>query len=250
MLHGNLEDLDSLRQGAADSDGVIHLAFNHDFSQFEKNAADERNAIKAMAEVLQGSDRPLVVTSGTATAANVNGKPSTEESPTSSFNPRAGTETVVKQFLDRGVNISVMRLSQIHDTRKQGLVPYLLAVARQKGVSAYVGDGSNRWPAAHVSDVARLYRLAIEKANLGAIYHAVDEEGVPMKAICEAHARGLKVPVVSIQPEEAQAHFGWLAAFAALDIPSSSALTQQKLKWKPTGPGLIADLDGMDYTQA
>jgi len=248
-LHGNLEDLDSLRKGAADSDGVIHLAFSHDFSQFEKNAEDERKAITALAEVLLGSDRPLVVTSGTAIAANVDGKPSTEESPTSSFNPRAGMEKVVKEFVDRGVNISVVRLSQIHDTRKQGLVPYLLAVTREKGVSAYIGDGSNRWPAAHVSAVARLYRLAFEKAERGAIYHAVDEEGVSMKAIVEAHARGLKVPVVSIKPEEAQAHFGWLASFAVLDMPSSSALTQKKLNWKPMGPGLIADLDGMDYTQ-
>ncbi|HTB18217.1 MAG TPA: hypothetical protein VK708_08870, partial [Bryobacteraceae bacterium] len=127
---------------------------------------------------------------------------------------------------------------------------YLLAVTHQKGVSAYVGDGSNRWAAAHVSDVARLYRLAFEKAEPGAIYHAVDEEGVPMKAIAEAHARGLKAPVVSIKPEEAETHFGWLARFATLDVPSSSALTQQKLHWKPTGPGLIADLDGMDYTEA
>jgi nucleoside-diphosphate-sugar epimerase len=250
VLHGNLEDLDSLRKGAADSDGVIHLAFNHDFSQVEKNAADERRAITAIAEVLQGSDRPFVVTSGTAMVANVDGKPSTEDSPTSSFNPRVGMENVVNEFVDRGGNISVVRLSQIHDTRKQGLVPYLLAVTRQKGVSAYVGDGSNRWPAAHVSTVATLYRLAFEEAEPGAIYHAVDEQGVPMKAIAEAHARGLKVPVASIKPEEAEAHFGWLARFAVLDMPSSSALTQQKLNWKPTGPGLIADLDGMDYTQA
>ena len=249
VLHGNLEDLDSLRQGAAATDGVIHLAFNHDFSQYEKNAADECKAITAMAEVL-GSDRPFVVTSATAMAANVDGKPSKEDSPTSSFNPRAGMEELVREFVDRGGNISVVRLSQIHDTRKQGLVPYLLAVTRQKGVSAYVGDGSNRWAAAHVSDVARLYRLAFEKAEPGAIYHAVDEEGVPMKAIAEAHARGLKAPVVSIKPEEAETHFGWLARFATLDVPSSSALTQQKLNWKPTGPGLIADLDGMDYTEA
>jgi nucleoside-diphosphate-sugar epimerase len=249
VLPGNLESLDSLRSGAADCDGVIHLAFNHDFSQYEKNAADERAAIAAMAEVLLGSDRPFVVTSGTAMAANVDGKPSTENSPASSFNPRAGMEKLVKEFVDRGVNISVVRLSQIHDTRKQGLVPYLLSVTRQKGISAYVGDGSNRWAAAHVSDAARLYRLVFENAEPGAIYHAVGEEGVPMKAIAEAHARGLKVPVVSITPEEAPAHFGWLAPFALLDVPSSSALTQQKLKWKPVGPGLIADLDHMDYTQ-
>jgi nucleoside-diphosphate-sugar epimerase len=250
VLQGNLEDLDSLREGAADSDGVIHLAFNHDFSQMEKNVADERAAITAMAEVLLGSDRPFVVTSATGMVANVDGKPSTEESPTSSFNPRAGTETVVKDLGHSGVNISVVRLSQIHNTHKQGLVSYLLAVTRQKGVSAYVGDGSNRWPAAHVSDAARVYQLAIEKAERGAIYHAVDEEGVPVKVIAETLGRGLKVPVVSIKPEGAEAHFGWLAGFAGNDIPSSSALTRQKLNWKPTGPGLIADLDGMDYTRA
>lgn len=249
-LHGNIEDLDSLRKGAAQADGVIHLAFNHDFSRFEKNCEDDRKAIQALGEVLLGSNRPLVVTSGTAMAANVDGKPSTEDSPTASWNPRVASETLVRELESRGVNTSVVRLAQIHDTRKQGLVPYLLAVARQKRVSAYIGDGSNRWPAAHVSDVARLYRLAFEKAEPGAIYHAVDEQGVTMKAIVEAHGRGLKVPVVSIKPEEAEAHFGWIARFAAYDMPSSSTLTQQKLNWKPTGPGLIADLDAMDYTEA
>ena len=250
VLHGNLEDLDSLRKGAADAEGVIHLAFSHDFSKFEQNAADERAAIAALGEVLVGSDRPLVVTSGTALAANVDGKPSTEDGPTSSWNPRAPLEGVVKRFTDQGVKTSIVRLAQIHDTRKQGLVPYFLDVTRQKGVSAYIGDGSNRWPAAHVSDTARLYRLALERTEAGAIYHAVAEEGVTMKAIAEAHGRGLNVPVVSLAPEEADAHFGWLSHFANVDMPSSSAITQRKLNWKPTGPDLIADLDGMDYSQA
>ncbi len=250
VLHGNIEDLDSLRRGAADSDGVIHLAFNHDFSQFQKNADNDREAIVAIGEVLLASNRPFVITSGTAIAANVDGRPSTEDSPIASWNPRAASEVATKELTARGVNTSVVRLPQVHDTRKQGLVPYLLAVAREKGVSAYIADGRNRWPAAHVSDVARLYRLVFEKAERGAIYHAVDEEGVSMKAIVEAHARGLKVPVISIKPEQAEAHFGWLARFAEHDMPSSSALTQEKLNWKPTGPGLIADLDGMDYTQA
>jgi nucleoside-diphosphate-sugar epimerase len=148
----------------------------------------------------------------------------------------------------RGVNISTVRLPQVHDTRKQGLIPYVHAVAREKRVSAYIGDGSNRWPAAHISDVARLYRLAFERAEPGAIYHAVDEEGVSMKAIAEALGRGLKVPAVSIKPEEAESHFGWLARFAGHDMPSSSALTQQKLNWNPTGPSLISDLDNMRYS--
>src|ERR1700733_10931339 len=250
VLHGNIEDLDSLRKGAADSDGVVHLAFNHDFSQFEKNAADDRKAIAAIGEVLLSSNRPFVITSATAIAANVDGKPSTEGGPTASWNPRAASEAAGKELTERGGNTSVVRLPRGHAPRKQGLLPYLLTVARERGVAAYTGDGSIRWPAAHVSAVARLYRLAFEKAEPGVIYHAVDEQGVSMKAIVEAHGRGLKVPVVSIKPEEAEAHFGWLAHFAKLDMPASSALTQQKLNWKPTGPGLIEDLDGMDYTQA
>jgi nucleoside-diphosphate-sugar epimerase len=251
VLHGNIEDLDSLRRGAADSDGVIHLAFNHDFSQFEKNCDNDRKAIEAMGEVLVGSNRPFVITSGTAMVESVNGKPSTEDGPkVSSWNPRAASEAAVNALTARGVNTSVVRLPQVHDTRKQGLVSYLLPVARQKGTLAYIGDGSNRWPAAHVSDVARLYRLAFERAERGAIYHAVDEEGVSIKAIAEALGRGLKVPVISIKPEEAESHFGWFARFVGHDMPSSSAITQRKLNWKPTGPGLIADLDGMDYAQA
>jgi nucleoside-diphosphate-sugar epimerase len=250
VLHGNVEDLDSLRKGAAQTDGIIHLAFNHDFSQFQKNCDNDGKAIAAMGEVLLGSNRPFVITSGTAIAANSDGKPSTEDGPTASWNPRAASEAAVKELTWRGINTTVVRLPQVHDTRKQGLVPYIHAVAREKRVSAYIGDGGNRWPAAHVSDVARLYRLAFEKAEPGAIYHAADEEGISMKAIAEALARGLKVPVVSIPPDQADAHFGWLGRFAAHDMPASSALTRQKLNWKPTGPGLIADLDGMDYTQA
>jgi nucleoside-diphosphate-sugar epimerase len=250
VQHGNLEDLDSLREGAGKADGVVHLAFNHDFSQFQTNCDNDRKAIEAMGEVLFGSNRPFVVTSGTAIANSVDGRPAREDSPTASWNPRAGSEAATKELTARGVNTSVVRLPQVHDTRKQGLVPYVHAVARAKGVSAYIGDGGNRWPAAHISDVARLYHLAFEKAEPGAIYHAVDEEGVSMKAIAEALGRGLKVPVVSIKPEEAEAHFGWLSRFAVHDMPASSALTRQKLNWTPTGPGLIADLDGMDYTQA
>ena len=180
VLHGNLEDLDSLREGTAKSDGVIHLAFNHDFSQFLKNCDDDRKAIEAIGEVLLGSNSPFVITSGTAIAANVDGKPSTEDGPTAAWNPRAASEEAVKGLAARGVNTSVVRLAQIHDTRKQGLVPFVTAIAREKRVSAYIGDGGNRWPATHVSDAARLYRLAFEKAEPGAIYHAVDEEGVSM----------------------------------------------------------------------
>lgn len=247
---GKIEDLDSLRDGASRADGVIHLAFNHDFSQFQKNCDDNTKAIEAIGEVLLGSNRAFVVSSGTAMANSGDGKPATENSPIASWNPRAPSETAVKELLARGVNTTVVRLPQVHDVHKQGLVPYLTALAREKHVSAYIGEGNNRWPAAHLSDVARLYHLAFERAEPGAIYHAVDEEGVSAKAIAEALGRGLKVPVVSIKPEEAQAHFGWLGMFAELDMPASGTLTQQKLNWTPTGPGLIADLDGMDYSIA
>jgi len=250
VKYGNLDELDSLRDGTAKSDGVIHLAFNHDFSQFQKNCDDDRKAIEAIGEVLLGSTRPFLVTSGTAIANNNDGKPSTEDSPTASWNPRVASEAATSELTKRGVNTSVVRLPQVHDTRKQGLIPFATAVAREKRVSAYVGEGSNRWPAAHVSDVERLYRLVFEKAEPGAIYHAVDEEGVSMKAIAEALGRGLKVPVKSVTPEEAGAHFGWLAHFIGHDMPASSAITRQKLNWTPTGPDLIADLDGMDLAQA
>ena len=249
VLHGNIEDLDSLRRGAADSDGIVHLAFNHNFAEFQKNCQNDAIAIAAMGEVLVGSNRPFVVTSGTAIAANVDGLPSTEDSPTAAWNLRGASEANVKSLADRGVRACIVRLSQIHDTRKQGLVTRLTAVAREKQVSVYIGDGANRWPAAHVSDTARLYRLALEKAEPGAIYHAVAEQGVPLKAIAETLGRGLRVPVISMRSEEAEAHFGWSARFVAQDFPSSSVRTQQALGWKPTGPGLLADLDGMDYSQ-
>jgi len=203
-----------------------------------------------MGEILVGSNRPFVVTSPAAVAMSVDGKPVTEDSPLAPSNPRAASEIATKALTARGVNTAVVRLSQVHDTHKQGIVTYAVQVAREKGKSAYIGDGSNRWSAAHVSDVARLYRLALEKAKPGAIYHAVNEEGVSMKAIAEALGRGLKVPVVRIRPAEAEAHFGWLAMFMGQNLSASSAITREKLNWKPTGPGLIADLDGMNYAQA
>jgi nucleoside-diphosphate-sugar epimerase len=242
---GSLEDLGSLRAGAAMSDGVIHCAFNHDFSKFQENCETDKQAIEALGSVLAGSDRPLIVTSGTAGVA-APGQVATEDlvvPPDFPF-PRVSEQTALSL---RGVSASVMRLPQVHDTIKQGLVTYAIAVARKKGVSAYVGDGRNRWAAAHVSGVARLYRLALEKHEAGAKYHAVAEEGVPMRDIAETIGRGLKVPVVSLSPEEAAAHFGWLAMFAGLDMPASSAQTQQRLGWQPTGPGLIADLEKMRY---
>jgi nucleoside-diphosphate-sugar epimerase len=242
---GSLEDLESLRRGAADSDGVIHLAFIHDFSKFKENCEIDKRAIEALGSVLAGSDRPLIVASGTG-GLSAPGQVATEEHvvPAKSPFPRVSEQTALSL---KGVSASIMRLPQVHDTVKQGLVTYAIAVAREKGVSAYVDNGANRWPAAHISDVGHLYRLALEKHEAGAKYHAVAEEGVPLREIAEVIGRGLKVPVKSIRPEEAPAHFGWLGMFASLDFPASSTITREKLGWHPTGPRLIADLIRMNY---
>ncbi|WP_159014543.1 SDR family oxidoreductase [Acidisoma sp. S159] len=246
---GNLEDPESLRRGAAEADGVIHCAFDHDFSRFVANCEKDRRAIEALGAALAGSDRPLVITSGTGMGNDVPGQPATEEIfNTRHPNPRVASELAGASLSAAGVNVSVMRLPQVHDTVKQGLITPAVALAREKGVSAYIGDGLNRWPAAHVLDVARLYRLALEKREAGARYNAVAEEGISVRDIAEVIGRGLKVPVVSLSPEEAADHFGWLAAFAGLDLPASSAQTQQRLGWQPTGPGLIADLNEMRYS--
>ena len=251
---GSLEDLDSLRTGAAVSDGVIHLAFNHDafsndFSKFVANCETDRQVIEAIGSVLAGSDRPFIVTSGTGLANTVPGQAAFEDNPiiNSSVHPRAASEEAAASLAARGVNVSVVRLPQVHDPVKQGLITYVVAVAREKGVSPYVGEGLNRWPAAHVHDTARLYRLALEKNDAVAKYHAVAEEGVPLRDIAEVIGRGLKVPVVSMSPEEAAAHFGWLAMFADRDVPASSAQTQKRLGWHPTGPGMIDDLEQVTY---
>jgi nucleoside-diphosphate-sugar epimerase len=242
---GVIEDLESLRSGAAKSDGVIHTAFNHDFSKFAANCEADRRAIEALSAVLEGSDRPLLVTSGLALLGP--GRTATEDDPpvpTSATYPRA-SETTAMALASRGVRASVVRLPQVHDRVKQGLVTYLIAIAREKGVSAYVGDGRNRWAAGHRLDAARLYRLALEKGSAGGRYHAVAEEGVPLREIAEAVGRGLKVPVVSKSPEEAAEHFGgFLGVFVGADAPASSVLTQKRLGWRLTQqPGLIADLD-------
>lgn len=246
---GNLEDLESLRNGARLSDAVIHLGFNHDFSQWAANCEADRNAIEALGSTLAGSDRPLVITSGTGLAITP-GRASTEDDAPNSPIPRIASEEAAASVAAQGVNVSVIRLPQVHDTVKQGLITYLVAVAREKGVSAYVGDGLNRWPAVHRFDCARLYKLALEKGSPGARFHAVAEEGVPLREIAESIGRGLKVPVIAKSPEEAGEHFGWLALFAGADIPASSTLTQQRLGWRPTGPALLADLDEMRYFEA
>jgi nucleoside-diphosphate-sugar epimerase len=238
---GSLEDLDSLRSGAAAADGVIHTAFIHDFSKFAEVCETDRLAIEALGAVLAGSDRPLIVTSGTGVAHTPGRLTTEEDAPTSSI-PRVASEQAAASLEAQGVRVSVMRLPQVHNPVKQGLITYLIDVAREKGVSAYVGDGRNHWPAVHRLDAARLYRLALEKGAAGARYHAVAEQGVALRDIAEVIGQRLNLPVVSKSPEEAAEHFGWLAMFAAFDLRASSALTQKWLGWHPTGPGLISDL--------
>jgi nucleoside-diphosphate-sugar epimerase len=245
VYRGSIADPDSLKEGAARSDGVIHLAFNHDFSRFVQNCEDDRRVIEALGSVLAGSDRPLIVTSGTPIANTVPGEPAKEDNPVvgSDTHPRAASEEAAAAVAAEGVNVSVVRLPQVHDPVTQGLITPMIAMYREKGMCAYIGDGLHRWPSAHVIDVARLYKLAIERAEPNAKYHAVAEEGVPMRDIAEAIGRRLNLPVKSIAPEEAQAFFGWLAVFAGLDMPASSTQTRKILGWEPTGPGLIFDLE-------
>ena len=241
IRRGSLEDTAGLQEAAAGSDAVIHLAFIHDWSKMAESCAVDRRAIEALGSSLAGSDKPLIVTAGTAGLA-APGHIATENSdvPRDFPFPRVSEQTALSL---KNVRASVMRLPQVHDTERQGLVSYAVAVAREKGVSAYLGDGGNRWAAAHVSDVARLYRLALEKHEAGARYHAVAEEGVPMRDIAQTIGRSLKVPVKSLSAEQAAAHFGWLAMFIDKDLMASSNETRRKLGWNPTGPGLISDLE-------
>ncbi len=245
---GDLQDLDSLRSGATGMDAVVNLAFDHDFSKFAQGAEDEKKAIEALGSVMEPG-KLLVVTSGTGLAEGGPGHVRTEKDPPvmNQAIPR-NPEQAAKAVAERGVHVAIVRLPQVHDTRKQGLVPYLTQAAREKGSSAYVGDGGNRWAAAPLPDVAHLYRLAVEKTGQGVtVYHAVQEEGVSLREIAETLGRGLKVPVVSLSPEQAAEHFGWLAHFAGLDMPASSEWTRKTLGWEPTGPGLIEDLTNMKY---
>jgi nucleoside-diphosphate-sugar epimerase len=248
VQRGDLEDLEGLRSGAAASDAVIHTAFRHDWSRFAESCELDKRAIETIGAVLQGSGRPFIVSSGVGVAQS---RAATEDDPplSSPSLPRVSEATAVA-LMERGVHVSVMRLPQVHDTVKQGLITPLIAVARAKGVSAYIGDGHNRWPAAHVADVAPLYRLALEKGSAGDRYHAVAEEGVALKDIATAIGRGLNVPVISISQEQAQEHFGFLGFFAGRDARISSAKTRAKFGWNPTGPSLLSDLANMRYTEA
>jgi nucleoside-diphosphate-sugar epimerase len=259
VQRGSLDDLDRLSSVAAASDGVIHLAFKHDsaFSGGFQGAADaDRRAVETLGAALAGSDRPFVIASGTLGVAP--GRVATERDG-QSLDPavaalgggpatRLGTALVTLALASQGVRSSVMRLPPtVHGDGDNGFMAALVGIARDKGVSGYIGDGSNRWPAAHRLDAARLFRLALEQAPAGSTLHAVADEGVPVRAIAEVIGRHLNVPVVAISPEEAGAHFGFLAAFLGVDSPASSALTRALLEWQPTHPGLIDDLDQSHY---
>ena len=240
---GSLEDLESLRSGAAGADGVIHCAFNHDFSQYQVNCEADRRVIEALGSVLIGSDRPFVVSAGVGVFTPGRAATENDACVPSSILPRSASEEAALSLAERGVRASVMRLPQVHNLEMQGLITLLVITAREKRVSAYVGDGANRWPAAHRLDVASLYKLALEKGTAGARYHAIAEEGVPLRQIAEVIGRRLNLPIVSKSPEEAADHFGWMGFMVGRDGLASGAITQERLGWRPVQAGLIADLE-------
>lgn len=245
VLRGSLDDLNSLRKGAEESEGVIHCAFIHDFSNYMASAEADRRAIETIGDVLAGSNRPFVVTSGTAGLAP--GRLATEEDTAPAGSPRFSESTGLS-LASRGIRVSIMRLPpSVHGQGDHGFVPQLINIARQKGVSAYVGEGLNRWAAGHRVDAARLYRLALENALAGARLHAVGDESVSAREIAEVIGRHLNLPVVSIPVEQVDEHFSWLGRFFSLDMAASSKLTQEQFDWHPTQPGLIADLEQGHY---
>ncbi|WP_133646314.1 SDR family oxidoreductase [Paraburkholderia flava] len=246
-LIGSLEDIECLHEGASKADAVIHTAFNHDWSRFAENSLAERLAIRAMGAALEGSDRPLLVTSGVVLLAP--GRIVTEKDvapPVTESFPRA-SEAAVSELIARGVRATTIRLApSVHGMGDHGFVPRLAAIAREKGISAYVGQGLNRWPAVHRLDAARVYRLALEKATSGP-FHAIGETGIALKDIAGAIGRSLGLPVVSLSPDKAAAHFGWFAPFVSIDAPAASNHTQALLGWVPEQPGLLADLTQSGY---
>jgi nucleoside-diphosphate-sugar epimerase len=250
VVRGDVNELDRLRTAAEAADGVIHAAFNHDFSNIKQHSENDRNVIETLGEVLAGSDRPFVITSGTGLVRSKTGGPvvETDDHIASAELPRAATEEAADALIAKGGRVMVMRLPQVHDTRRQGRITWHIQTARQQGRMAYVGEGKNRVAAVHVSDAVLLYRLALENGQAGARYHAVGEAGVALCDIAKVIGAGLKMPVASITPEEAPKYFASMAHLAAMDLPASSALTRQQLGWNPTGPDLLTDLRNMDYS--
>jgi len=243
---GDLDDLASLTRGAASCDGVIHTAFDHDFATFVANCQKDARAIAALGDGLAGTDKPFVITSSTAMGSATPGDPASEDVfATHSPNPRVASELAGQALLERGIHVITLRNSQIHDTCKQGLVSDVIALAWEKGVSAYVGDGSNSLSAAHVSDTARLYRHALERNEIGARYHGTAEAAISFREIAETIGETFGLPVTSVRADEAGVHFGWLTAFVAKDMSASSTLTRERLGWNPDGPTLRADIRAM-----
>lgn len=252
MHRGDVEDLDSLRRGAEAADGIIHTAFNHDFTRFKANSEADRRAVKALGAALAGSERPLVITSAIGVLGRGQLMSEADRPPAGSPNPRVASEEAADEVAASGVRVSVVRLSpSVHGDGDHAFVPTLIQLARQKGMAVYSGDGGNQWPAVHRFDAARLYRLVLEHAPAaGTRLHGVAEEGISFRELAEAIGQGLNVPVVSKSPEEAAAHFGAFARFAAIDIRASSAQTRQQVGWQPTQPGLLAYLAGHSYFSA
>lgn len=250
---GDLADLDGLRAGAATCDGVIHTAFNHDFSQFQANAETDRRVIEAIGDVLAGSGKPLVTTSGTLIVAlgSAPGHLCSEKDAPDPALPRVASEIATIGLAKRGVRSSVMRLPpSVHGTGDKGFMARIIDIARESGVSAYIGDGANRWPAVHRLDAARAYRLALETGEAGSRHHPVGDDGIAIRELAELIGRKLDLPTVSKTPDEATRHFGFLAMFLGLDAPAASALTRRRLDWAPTQRGLIADLEDGGYFDA
>jgi nucleoside-diphosphate-sugar epimerase len=244
---GDLNDLESLRAGAAESEGVIHLGFIHDFNNYEASLRTDLRAIQTLGGVLEGSGFPFVIASGTLGLAP--GRVATEDIPFDpKMPPRLANAVVALQLADRGVRLSFVRLSPtVHGKGDHGFVKRLIDIARERGVSGYIGDGTSRWNAVHRLDAALLFRLAIEKAPAGSVLHAVADEGVPTRKIADIIGAKLGLPVESVPPEAAAAHFGWLGRFFAIDQPASSAITRKRMDWTPTHPGLIEDLEAGHY---
>ena len=252
VRRGDLDDLDGIRAGAGDADAVVHLANKHDFANPAVSSRAERGAVQAIGDALVGSGRAFLLASGVPGITPGRAATEADRSPFHGpDSPRGGSENLALEYADRGVNVVAVRFAPtVHGDGDHGFIAVLVAVAREKGVAGFVGDGANRWPAVHRSDAARINQLGLENAPAGTLLHAVSEEGVPTREIAEAIGRGLGLPAVSIEPADAPEHFGWMSRFFGIDAPTSSARTQELLGWAPSGPTLLADLGGGSYFRA